>query len=838
MSNNKPHIMNNSDNTTNPNDMIRLENVNKFFNKRKKNEIHVIDHTTISFPEKGLIALLGPSGCGKTTLLNTIGGLDKIGTGQIFVDDERITKRSAGKIDKIRNAKIGYIFQNYNLMDNQSVFENVAVVLKMIGIKDKEEISRRVEYALNLVGMYRYRNRFADMLSGGERQRVGIARAIVKNPSIIIADEPTGNLDSKNSLEVMNIIKSISKEKLVIIVTHEEKLAEFYADRTVKLLDGKVISDEENIHDKDLDYRMDHRKYLKDMQQHDTLGDDNCKIDIYSDNNEKIQLNIIADGDNIYLQCLTDNKHIEVVDEHSAIEIVDDHYREMTKEEQEKHNFNPDKLGDPGDGRHSSIISFFGSIVGGFKTVFEYTILKKILLAGFFISAIFIVYAISNIAGVTTIKDSKFVNDNKEYITVKASKVSVKDFKNIEKNDTVKYALPGSGKATFTMDYDDYLQTSLRSAYIGGSLSSNDSVKEEDLIAGELPKDKYDVVIDKLVYDRYVNEYQEIKQAGIGNAKDLIGKKLKISNMPEFTVVGITNTESPCIYANSKLFINIMANGEEEGQDPYMMGEEEPESSGESSVVDYKLMKKKVKITKGRAPKDDYEVAVNKDYAEEMPINKTIKEKINGKKLKVVGHYEAKEDGASYMLVSSNTIKIDLIKKNKNVTVCPATDKAETLASLESEGLNVVDIYKYDKDKYVKKIWPQIKSTVIMALIIMVISFIEIFLIMRASFLSRIREIGTLRAIGVKKSDIYKIFMGETVAITTLASLPGYILMSYIMEQLSHITYLKDMFIMDGRLFIIGILAILVFNVIVGLLPVFFTMRKTPAAILARTDIN
>ena len=179
------------------------------------------------------VAIVGHTGCGKTTLLNVIGGLDKVDKGSIYINGKKITGKTAGSVDKIRNLNIGYIFQNYNLIDSMTVFDNVAMVLKMIGIKDKQEIKEKVEYALELVGMYRYRKRFAEMLSGGERQRVGIARAIVKNPSIIIADEPTGNLDSANTLEVMNIIKAISKEKLVILVTHEESLAEFYADRII-----------------------------------------------------------------------------------------------------------------------------------------------------------------------------------------------------------------------------------------------------------------------------------------------------------------------------------------------------------------------------------------------------------------------------------------------------------------------------------------------------------------------------------------------------------------------------------------------------------------------------
>ena len=137
--------------------------------------------------------------------------------------------------------------------------------------------------------MYRYRNRYADMLSGGERQRVGIARAIVKNPAIVIADEPTGNLDSKNTLEVMNIIKSISQEKLVILVTHEESLAKFYASRIIRLLDGRVVSDEENLNSEGLDYRIENKIYLKDIKDHKRINSSQYSIDLYNEDVYKRQ---------------------------------------------------------------------------------------------------------------------------------------------------------------------------------------------------------------------------------------------------------------------------------------------------------------------------------------------------------------------------------------------------------------------------------------------------------------------------------------------------------------------------------------------------------------------
>lgn len=335
--------------------MIKLENVNKYFNRHKKNELHVINNTSLTLEDKGLVALLGPSGCGKTTLLNAIGGLDKVNSGNIYINGEKITKRSVSKVDKIRNLNIGYIFQDYYLVNNITVFDNVALVLKINGINDKSEISKRVNYVLDKVGMYRYRNKYANMLSGGERQRVGIARAIVKDPSIIIADEPTGNLDSKNTIEVMNIIKAISKDRLVILVTHETELADFYASRILKIEDGKIIGDTINEHNNELDYRLENKIYLKDIEKHNILSDENIDINYYSDNNEKINITLVVKNGNIYIES---NNKVEVIDNSSSIELVDDHYKKMSKDIYQEYKFDFDSVIDKNiKKRYSSIFN-------------------------------------------------------------------------------------------------------------------------------------------------------------------------------------------------------------------------------------------------------------------------------------------------------------------------------------------------------------------------------------------------------------------------------------------------------------------------------------------------
>lgn len=820
--------------------MVRLEHVNKFFNRRKKNEIHVINDTTLQMESKGLVALLGPSGCGKTTLLNVIGGLDKVGSGNVYINGQKLTGRRAGKVDQIRNLNVGYIFQNYNLVDSMTVFDNVAIALKMVGVKDKKEIEEKVNYVLEKVGMYRYRNRYADMLSGGERQRVGIARAIVKNPAIVIADEPTGNLDSKNTLEVMNIIKAISEDKLVILVTHEEQLADFYASRIIRILDGKVVSDEINDHADNLDYRIENKIYLKDIPDHKRLKTDLYNLDFYNENGGTLDLDIVIRNGNIYIRTNNENDRLEIVDENSSIELVDDHYRKLSREDSMENSFDPQRLAVSGVRKYHSILNPWTMIKRGFKTVFNYNILKKILLLGFLISAIFITYSISNIFGVLNITDDEFVQEDKSYLTIIGKKIDVDTYLKYEANPDYDYVMPGDSDISMSMPYEGYLQTSTSNASLSGSLSDYKKLSVSDLAYGELPKNAGEIVVDRMVLKSVIRD-QESKSAGFGTVESFLGQKVTVPEMPDMKIVGISDLGSPCIYTDQSIFINLIANAQsaDEIQEGNHDTGEASGGSGEGAsgaIMDYNLKASSVSLTKGKWPTGDYEVLVNEKNKDDMAIGKTIAQKVNGKKLKVSGYYKDAND-SDFMLVNSNTVKYNVIRGKANITVCPK-DKKAALQQLNDEKINVKDTYGQSEKEYKKEKWASIFSTLILAGVILAISFIEIFLIIRASFLSRVKEVGVYRAIGVKKNDIYRMFAGEILAITTMASLPGFLLMAYILDKVSQISYFSKMFLIDPTVLGISLVLIYGFNLVFGLLPVFRTIRKTPAAILSRTDIN
>ena len=815
--------------------MIKLNKVNKWFNKYKKNKIHVIDNTSLKLPDSGLVALLGPSGSGKTTLLNAIGGLDKIDSGVITINGERISTSNQYKVDKLRNLNIGYIFQDYKLVNELSVYDNISLVLKMIGIKDKEEIDKRVLYVLEKVGMLRYKKRPCNMLSGGEKQRVGIARALVKNPSIVIADEPTGNLDSRNSVEIMNIIKAISKDKLVILVTHEVNLAKFYADRIIELSDGEVTNDYENINNNDLDYSIDNRFYLKDFKNISRYSNQEDIINIYKEN-EDIDLDIVIKNNNVYIR--SNNKlNVEVIDDESNIELINDNFKNISKEEIDNYIFDFDQIiNNKKKLKYSSIFNPITFITNGFKKVFNYSILKKILLIGFFLSGVFIMYSYSTIMATLDIKDYKFVSTDKNFVTVKTSKINIEDYNNYKNDPDILYAVPGSSSVSFSFNIKDIYQFSRYALTISGSLVDVNTLNETDIIYGSMPTNDYEIVVDKYLINNFYKSNTSSKMLGLKSYKDMVGVELNISDLDGFKIVGVVDGGNPSIYANTSMIKYLLYNTNETSSDYYDLSIEEDENvTNTKEIQSFNLYNNKYVLKEGRMPTNDYEVIVNINHKEEMPLNKEIRKMLGDRRLVVVGYYTSFYN-FDYYFVNDNMIELLLVNRSKDITIYPKNMDL-VINKYKLNNINIYSNYAHERSVYIKSNMNNIKTSIISSIVILVISLIEILFMIRSSFLSRIKEVGIYRAIGVKKTDIYMMFSGEILAITTLCCVPGIILCTYILNILNSISYIEGMFKINIFIFLLSIITVYVFNLVIGLLPVYNTLRKRPAEILARTDI-
>lgn len=256
--------------------MIELKNIKKNYISKGGNVVNALKGINLTLPSFGMVFIVGKSGSGKSTLLNVVGGLDEINEGSVYFDGKEVNLKNKKASDLYRKKDIGFVFQEYNLLDNNTVFENVELAAKLCGKTDND-----INEAISEVGLSEYSSHFSNELSGGQKQRVAIARAIVKQPKVILADEPTGNLDSSTSDEIFALLKSLSKRRLVLVVTHNIAASEKYADRIITLKDGLIEKDEERtstkenlkekqtfdneIYDKDLPFKTIIKQGLKNL---------------------------------------------------------------------------------------------------------------------------------------------------------------------------------------------------------------------------------------------------------------------------------------------------------------------------------------------------------------------------------------------------------------------------------------------------------------------------------------------------------------------------------------------------------------------------------------------
>ena len=308
--------------------MIEVKDIVKTFNENTRKANTVLDHASITFPDHGFVFIVGKSGIGKSTILNSIGGLISY-NGEILYDGKK------ENIEEYRRQNIGYIFQDFLLFDDLSVRENIKIGLNIAGVYDEKEITKRVNVLLKAVGLNINARRSAKALSLGQRQRVAIARALASNPKIILADEPTGNLDSKNSLNVMQILKNLSKDHLIICVTHNVNLVHLFADYAFAIKDKKFVQIDPKKENLD-DIYVQNRINIASLSKKE-LKEDNISFKIYSDDSTvESKLTIINRGgkitiigDNVSLASKDDISLVNTIeseekDEVSKVEIVDE----------------------------------------------------------------------------------------------------------------------------------------------------------------------------------------------------------------------------------------------------------------------------------------------------------------------------------------------------------------------------------------------------------------------------------------------------------------------------------------------------------------------------------
>lgn len=330
--------------------MIELKNVVKVYESKNTENTRAIDDVSLKLANKGLTFIVGTSGSGKSTLLNVLGGLDSINSGSIIVDGRELNKFNKKELDNYRNTYVGFVFQDYNVIEDYNLEDNISLSLDLQGIKN----DTLVEETIEKVGLSGLNKREMNELSGGQKQRVAIARAIVKNPRLLLADEPTGNLDSKTSEQIIKLLKDISIDQLVVVVSHDMELAKLYADRIIEISDGKITNDtnifnEESINNLELkDSKLPLKRSIKLANKYMQHKMGRMALTIFLTSIATFffifALNVlIFNGKSLYKKVISDNKidRIQISRgeykrdgmfySHTNLELTDKHYEELNQ---------------------------------------------------------------------------------------------------------------------------------------------------------------------------------------------------------------------------------------------------------------------------------------------------------------------------------------------------------------------------------------------------------------------------------------------------------------------------------------------------------------------------
>ena len=837
--------------------MVKITNLNKYFYYHKSNEIHVINNTSFEFPKTGLVTIIGESGSGKTTLMNVIGGLDDFHSGTIEIDDLKIKKYSSKKIDRLRNEKIGYIFQNYLLLQGRTVYDNLRLQLNMYDISDNEK-NERIDYVLKAVGMLKYKKKNVSELSGGQQQRVAIARALIKSPSLILADEPTGNLDEKNTIQIMNIIKKISKNTLVILVSHEMSIANAYSDYIIEVSDGKIVR-EQNIENAiGYQYEDDQNLYLKEYS-YQSIDNNNIHIDFYSNEEVKVNLQIIYENGKFYIRS-TDN--LVYLDDSSEIKVLDEHKKILDADQEILENdYELKRLPYSKDPSLS------------FKEKINLTLsnLSKMKKRTIFLAFPLIILIVLTILSVQSVVSASVVDyqhiaykDSRIYNVVFEKGIATMDYAvsrfGFEKfyDDFVEEKSHIEPILDYYVDFDfrlpNFSQLSNKKYRINGfSLLPLDVLSEDELLYGRLPENATEIVVEKWVLENAINN------STLNNFMDIysfINRTVKLLNKYDLTIVGIADNDENTVYMNKWMLLNVY---------PSELRKNGITVCSYSEFLKYEpnLLNEEIDIYEGIMSSEvvfaylDKDLLLNDD--KRLSINITSKIDFGTCPFDLVLSDEIYNE-VYRSILSTNYQKLDLYCENDKekqevdnyINSVSEYFTSGTLKATEEFGydlgipidyptvkFNITAKSSYDElvSPYEASANKVVASRILITFAIILISVIIVFFAMKSYAIKNIYDIGVYRAIGIKKGSIVFVYALEIFIISIFTTLLGGTLCYLVTNVIAGVPIIDDATAISFPLYLICTLGMIVINVLVGILPVILYMKLTPAKLLTKYDV-
>ena len=820
--------------------MLELKKITKIYETGSFKQTALND-ITINFRKSEFVSILGPSGSGKTTLLNIIGGLDKYTSGDLIINELSTKKFNDSDWDTFRNHRVGFVFQSYNLISHQTILSNVELALTLSGVP-KIERTKRAKKALEQVGLKDHVDKLPNQLSGGQMQRVAIARALVNDPEILLADEPTGALDTETSKEIMKLLKDVSKKKLVIMVTHNQELAEKYSTRIISIKDGKIINDT-NAYDGKINTKQD-KETIKTKNKKTSMSFKTALSLSFNNLLTKKGRTILTAfagsigiiGISLILSLSTGvNNYIARVQEDTltsypiSIESATADMSTMLTDlaNQNKREKHQDKLIYSNDIMSSMVESMSSQIKTNNLTEF-----KK--------------YLEEN-----SDELDQYANDIKYTYNLDLQIYKKETDKITKLNPSTVFQSFGFNyqQETSPMNSNQYMENRMN---VFNELSENKNLlkKTYDILAGKLPEhynevvliaDSYGEISDYALYSIGIKDQAELTKM---TEKIMKGEKLEKTTQTSYTYDELLNTE-----------FTLVLNTDYYQKQESIWVDKSSDESYMKKLIDKSLTLKVVGIIK---PNEESSITTSGEVGYTKELTDYVIENINNSEIAK----EQLKNSDKSVLTNTNFSNINTYEMTLASLGIVSLDTPKTINIYPKDFKSKEDIIKiidkYNKEKennkekdlvitytdYVGILMNSI-TTIVDVISYVLIAFVSISLIVSSimigvityiSVLERTKEIGILRAIGARKKDISRVFNAETFITGLISGVLGIIItiilnipINIIIKKLSGINNVSSL----PPLAAIILIAISVFlTVVAGLIPSSYASKKDPVVAL------
>ncbi len=808
---------------------IRINQLNKYYNRRTRQEVHVINNTTLTLPEKGLVCILGESGSGKTTLMHAVGALDTFASGEVTIGKQKLTGRMNREAEKLRNEEYGFVFQNYYLLNEETVEENMRLALCLYELSE-EETDARISYVLESVEMLRYRKRKVSELSGGQRQRVAIARALLRSPRVIFADEPVGNLDESNTMMVMGILKKVSRNNLVLLTTHEKRLAQFFADRIIRVSDGKIVEGYVNTQSDGYQRSDDLNLYLGEFEMQ-TVHTEHMDARLYGAFEEPLTLKVV-NCDGKYYFALPKGVKAEILTEQSEVKLVEGKRLALEQREVENTAFHLEKI-TPKRAGTLSFRQMCSMIAAAFSGNRRRLVFPMLCMA---ITAVLTVLAVSDMILMQERKVQEFAKSHSQMLHV-----------SIEKN---RWNNDGDYKAEVAKAYDALLDGSagwvVYPEFQIGATVKNQSfeqlgvmsarlsrysyvpvsmLKESNLICGRMPELPNEIVADKALLEFFMAQDKAVSKA-YTHVNQFLNTKIRLDKK-EYSpvIVGVSDTNEMAIYMDDTAGIGYAVAGTAVASLASLQ-KAYPGVYDEVVLTDTTIL-----VSESR-----YEIEMGHEYFEgtfqqryqiagqfpvEFPADCVIADE----------HYTA-------LLRSQNVENGQfLIYTQDKESVFEKVKQLENAGTLEAVRIIVTDDYGTGAAEYDAARQEILGIKMVMTAMVLVLSLLMLTISMKAMAMQNVENISVYRLMGIRGSSIVKLYAGLIAALTACSTLPGMVLCAGVMYLLSGVRALGLEYELQIPVLLVMAAGLLLANVFAGLLPIYSIVKTPPAQLAAKADM-